>query len=195
MTARHPKPQRARPLRGTELKRFHRRVKRHVASRRHIILALENVQYPVNVGSMFRIADACRAELLLIGSTTDPTVGGSLARAARGKQRTVPWRRFDNAADAVTFLHESDYWIAGIEITSDAQPYHEIDYPERVALLVGNEEHGLTRAALAICDQHVYIPMLGRGASLNVHVAAAVVAYRALLSPAPGPDRPSTPST
>jgi tRNA (guanosine-2'-O-)-methyltransferase len=183
-----------RPLRGTDLKRFHRRVRREGPPSRRLAFVLEDVRYPVNVGSMFRIADACRSELMaLVGATKDPTPGGNLARAARGKQRHVPWKRFASVLEAAEHLRASGYWIAGLEITGDALAYHETVYPERVALVVGNEDHGLTKAALAACDAHLYIPMYGRGSSLNVHVAAAIVAYRALLS-APL-DTPRTPST
>jgi len=170
-----------RPLRGTALKRFHRDRRRQTPPSRAVAFVLENVAYPVNVGSVFRIADACRAELVaLVGSTPEPTAGGSLARAARGKQMRVPWERFPSVGESADAMRARGFWIAGIEITADAEAYYEAEFPERVALVVGNEDHGLTRAALAACDAHLYIPMYGRGASLNVHVAAAIVAYRAL---------------
>jgi tRNA G18 (ribose-2'-O)-methylase SpoU len=62
-------------------------------------------------------------------------------------------------------------------------PYFEANYPERVCLVVGNEDHGVTRAALALCDMAVFVPMYGVGRSLNVHVAAAIVLYHILHTP------------
>ena len=183
-----PESKPKRPLRGTELKRFHRAVRRELAERRRLAFVLENVNYPVNVGSLVRIADAVDASLALCGTTPDPDQP-TAARVGRGKHHRVPWRRYEDAPAAVADLATQGFEAIGVEITADARAYHEQAWPEAVALVLGNEDHGLTRAALAACKHTVYLPMLGRGRSLNVHVAAAVVAYRALLSP------PSSPST
>ena len=61
-------------------------------------------------------------------------------------------------------------------------PYHQIQYPEKICLVVGNEHHGVTKRTLAACDQAVYIPMYGKIHSLNVHVALGIVAYHSLHS-------------
>jgi len=186
-----PPPDR-RPLRGTALKRFHREVRRLDAPRRQVCFVLEHVNYPVNVGSLFRIADACGAEVVLAGTTPDP-VGPKIAKVARGRQTTVAWRRFADGPAAIEALRAEGFWVAAVELTADALPYHEAPFPDRVALVLGNEDHGVTRPSLAATDAAVYVPMFGRGASLNVHVAAAVVAYRARLGASRGD--PSSPST
>lgn len=195
MTGTRP-PAGADALRGTALKRWHRQMRR-AATRRRLAFVLEHVAYPVNVGSMFRIADACRAEhVALAGTTPDPLGSPTIGKVGRGKHARVPWRRYATAVEAIEALRDAGYWVAAVEITADAAPYHTVAYPDAVALVLGNEEHGVTRAALAACDAHVFVPMLGKGASLNVHVAAAVVAYRALFEDARGQSRrPSTPST
>jgi 23S rRNA (guanosine2251-2'-O)-methyltransferase len=63
-----------------------------------------------------------------------------------------------------------------------------VDYPQRVALVLGNEDHGVTRACLALSDAAVFVPMYGKGRSLNVHVSLAVVGYHLLQHPSPGAD-------
>ena len=73
----------------------------------------------------------------------------------------------------------------------NATDVHDWYAPPATALVLGNEEHGVTRACLARCPQQVYVPMLGQGASLNVHVAAAVVAFRARY-PGSEPSKPAT---
>jgi len=178
----------SRPLRGTDLKRFHRTVRRELGEHRRLAFVLENISFPVNVGSLVRIADALDAQLELCGITPDPTQP-TAARVGRGKHQRVPWRRHADAASAIQVLAEEGFLPVAVELTAGARPYHEVPWPAAVALVLGSEEHGLTRGALAACDSAVYVPMLGRGRSLNVHVAAAVVAYRALLAP------PSNPST
>ena len=64
-----------------------------------------------------------------------------------------------------------------MELTGDALPYFEYDYPQKTCLVVGNEDHGVTRATLEACDAAVFLPMYGKGLSLNVHVALSIVVY------------------
>lgn len=178
------------PLRGTALKRFNRSVRRAVREEgRRLTFVLENVNYPVNVGSLFRIADGCGGSVLLAGTTPDPD-NPTAAKVARGHHTHVPWSRAEDVAVALRRLADDGWWVAALELAPHSRPYHEVEYPDRVALVLGNEDHGVTRRALAACHAALYVPMLGRGGSLNVHVAAAVVAYRALF-----PSRPSSPST
>ncbi len=170
------------PLRGTELKRFNRQLRRAWREQpRRLALVLEHVGFAVNVGAFFRIADACDVELLaLVGATPLPEDSPTLRKVGRGRHRRVPWEHFERVEDALDRLHARGFRSYGIEISRAARPYHEVDFAERSALVLGSEEQGLSRAALAACHEAVYLPMLGRGASLNVHVAGAVVAYRAL---------------
>jgi len=170
-------------LRGTDLKRFHRAVRRAHGGGRTLTIVCENVQDPVNVGAIFRIADAVAArEVVLAGTSALPGEGRRvLAAAARGKEAVVPWRHVPAAADALAALSAAGVTACAVEIAGDATPFHEATYPAGVALVVGNEEHGMTRRTLAACPLRVFVPMFGRGLSLNVAVSLAVVAYRAVL--------------
>ncbi len=177
-------------LRGTALKRFNRGVRRAARDGgREVILVLENINYPVNVGSLFRIADGCGARVVLAGTTPDPTTP-SAAKVARGHHVHLGWTRTDDVVAQLRRLASDGWWVAAIELAADSVPYHAVAYPPKVALVLGNEDHGVTRRALNACHAALYVPMLGRGASLNVHVAAAIVAYRALF-----PSEASSPST
>jgi tRNA (guanosine-2'-O-)-methyltransferase len=77
-------------------------------------------------------------------------------------------------------LRAEGYWIAALEITDQCQPYYAVSYPGRVALVLGNEDHGVTRACLTLCDTAIFVPMYGKGKSLNVHVSLAIVGYHML---------------
>jgi len=165
------------PLRGTELKRFHREVRREFPLAHHMVAILQSVEYPVNVGSIFRIADAAALdELILTGITPTPD-NPTVAKVGRGKHARVPWRYVADAADAIRQVKADGYRVYALELTADAAPYHAVDWPEKVCLVVGHEDHGVTKATLALCDEAVFIPMWGKGASLNVHVALGIVAY------------------
>ncbi|MBU0490870.1 MAG: RNA methyltransferase [Chloroflexi bacterium] len=165
-------------LRDTPLKRFLRDYRReHPVSEHHIALVLEDVEYPVNVGSVFRLADACGVdEIVLTGITATPP-NPTLDKVARGKQRVVPWRYERDTRAAIGELREQGYTICALEITEESRPYHEAHYPSRICLVAGHEDHGVTAKTLALCDMAVFVPMYGKGRSLNVHVAVSVVCY------------------
>jgi tRNA (guanosine-2'-O-)-methyltransferase len=86
----------------------------------------------------------------------------------------------DRPEDALEELRERGYWLAALEITDDCQPYYALDYAPKVAVVLGNEDHGVTRSCLALCHGAIYVPMYGKGKSLNVHVSLAVVGYHIL---------------
>jgi len=140
-------------LRGTDLKRFLRDYRRaHPLSVHQIAILLEDVEYPANVGSIFRLADACGvAEVVLTGITVTPP-NPTLEKVARGRQRTVPWRYERDPRVAIAGLREQGYTICALEITESASPYYAYRYPARVCLVAGHEDHGVTQKTLALCD-------------------------------------------
>lgn len=166
-------------LRGTPLKRFLRDLP-PPPSPVEMVVVCQSVGYPVNVGSVFRIADALDVkEVVLTGITPTPP-HPTISKVGRDKDRRVPWRYMARPEDALRELRAQSFWIAALELTDECQPYFAVDYPQRVALVLGNEDHGVTRACLDLCDAAVYVPMYGKGHSLNVHVSLAVVGYHLL---------------
>jgi 23S rRNA (guanosine2251-2'-O)-methyltransferase len=165
-------------LRGTPLKRFLRGLQ--PPSPTELAIVCQSVAYPVNVGSIFRIADALDAsEVVLTGITPRPP-HPTISKVGRDKDRRVPWRYVDRPEAALEDLKAKGFGIVALEVTDECQPYYATDYPQRVALVLGNEDHGVTRACLALCDAAVFVPMYGKGRSLNVHVSLAVVGYHLL---------------
>ncbi|MDX1613949.1 MAG: TrmH family RNA methyltransferase [Candidatus Promineifilaceae bacterium] len=165
------------PLYGTELKRFLRDYRRDRPPRRQLAAVLQSVEYPYNVGSIFRLAEGVgMAQLILTGITPTPP-HPTITKLGRSKDRRVPWRYESDAVEAITGLKQQGFRVIAIELTAAASPYHAVDYPSHVAMVVGHEDHGVTKATLQACDQAVFIPMYGKGLSLNVHTALAVVSY------------------
>ena len=164
------------PSRKTEIKR---RMRALDAPAGELVLLLQDVEDPVNVGAAFRIADACRArEVILSGISARPP-HRLITKVGRGKEQRVRWRAEPDPLVAIEGLRAEGFAIVAVELTPTAEPYFEIEWPERTCLVVGHEDHGVTRKVLAAVDRSVFIPMYGKGASLNVHVALAVVAFRA----------------
>ncbi len=166
-----------RPLIGVDLKRFVRDYRRAHKPGRDLVALLQSVEYPANVGSIFRLADGAGvSELVLTGITPTPP-NATIDKVGRFKSLRIPWRYEADPVVAVEGLKASGYQIVAVELTDDAAPYHQFDYAQKVALVVGHEDHGVTKATLAACDAAVFVPMYGKGLSLNVHVALAVVLY------------------
>jgi tRNA (guanosine-2'-O-)-methyltransferase len=81
-------------------------------------------------------------------------------------------------------LKADGYQNVAVELTAEAAPYFDHDYTQKTCLIVGHEDHGVTRATLELCDSAVFVPMYGKGLSLNVHVALGIVAFHVLHSAA-----------
>lgn len=164
-------------LKGKALKDFWRQMERPDIE---LAFVLQDVQDPVNVGAAFRIGDGCGVnEIVLTGTSPEPS-DELLGAFSRGMHRRIAWRYEKESADAIAALQAQGYTCFALEVTDDATPYHEIEYPRKVCLVVGNEYHGVTRKTLAACDRAAYIPIYGKIESLNVHVALGVVAYHVL---------------
>lgn len=168
------------PLYGTELKRFLRDYKREHQPDMDIIALLQSVEYPANVGSIFRVADAVGlTELVLTGITPTPP-NPTIDKVGRYKSIKAPWGYEKDPLAVIAQLKANGYQIVAVELTETAVPYHQYDYTQKTCLVVGHEDHGVTKAVLNACDAAVFLPMYGSGLSLNVHVALSIVLYHML---------------
>lgn len=168
------------PLIGTALKRFLRAYRRENRPKRTLTTILQSVEYPTNVGSIFRMADGAGiAEVVLTGITPQPP-HPTIDKVGRNKHTNLAWSYVEDPLDAITNMRQQGYTIVAVELAEGAQPFHEVIYPKKVCFVVGHEDHGVTKRVLAACDAAVFLPMYGKGRSLNVHVALSIVAYHAL---------------
>jgi tRNA (guanosine-2'-O-)-methyltransferase len=170
-----------RQLSKTELKRLQQRIAKARLRKVDLVFLLQNLDDPVNVGALFRIAEACGVrEMILVGNTPAPPHPG-ISLTARGCERRVAWRHVKGIEEVAAALKGDSYHLVALELTRDAQMYTEYPYPDKVCLVLGSEGGGVWPKTLRLCDGTVFIPMVGKGPSLNVHVAAAVVAYHILV--------------
>jgi tRNA (guanosine-2'-O-)-methyltransferase len=165
------------PLYGTALKRFIRDWRREHPPLGDLALVLQSVSYPMNVGSLFRIADAVGVEKMILCGATPTPPNPTIIKVGRDKHKNVAWSYIDRPEDAVLGLRHEGYKIIALELAESALPYYEITAAEKTAIVVGNEDHGVSRSVLDLCDSAVFIPMLGKGQSMNVHVSAAVLLF------------------
>lgn len=143
---------------------------------------LQDWSDPYNVGGMFRVAAACGASLVMSGKTPLPP-HPQIHVTSMGMHRTVPWRHEPGNEEAAVALREEGWSLVVVEVAEGAVPYVEYAWPDRVCLVLGNEQTGVYDRVMRHRDGAVFIPMAGKGRSLNVHVAGAVVAFHALYGP------------
>ena len=149
-----------------------------LADARRIVI-LEDIVDHTNVGAIFRAAAGLGADAVLISPRcADPLYRRSV-RVSMGTVLQVPWTRLPEWPEAQALLHEAGFHIAALALADDAVSLDvfEKDPPEKVAILMGSEGDGLSRAALEHADTVVTIPMLHGVDSLNVASASAVALY------------------
>jgi 23S rRNA (guanosine2251-2'-O)-methyltransferase len=168
------------PLIGTDLKRFLRDYRGSTSLNLTSWACCKVWSTRPNVGSIFRVADGANlTELVLTGITPTPP-NPTIDKVGRFKSLRIPWRYEKDPVTAVSQLKQAGYTIVAVELTDTAVPYHTFTYPQKTCLVVGHEDHGVTKATLAGCDAAVFLPMYGKGQSLNVHVAFSIVLYHIL---------------
>ena len=145
-------------------------------SGRSVILLLDQVSDPHNVGAVLRSASAFGALAVILTVRRTPPATGALAKAASGALESVPLVRVVNLARALDRLKEAAFWICGLDETA-SQTLAAVDLGERVALVFGSEGGGMRRLVRERCDYLARLPTRARQLTINVSNAAAVALY------------------
>jgi 23S rRNA (guanosine2251-2'-O)-methyltransferase len=143
-----------------------------------LIVVLDGVEDPHNVGAILRTADAAGADGVVIQTRRSAALGGAAAKASAGAVAHVRIAQVVNIARALDELKELGVWTVGFADDATTS-YDEIDFSMPSAIVVGAEGSGLRRLVREKCDFTARIPMRGHVSSLNVSVATGIVLFEA----------------
>lgn len=142
-----------------------------------LLVVLEGVEKPGNLGAVLRVADGAGAHAVLVCGRGTDLFNPNVLRSSRGASFAVPTVAAETA-EILDFLHRQG--IAAVAASPAADhDYAAADLTGPVALVLGTEHEGLTPELLAACDRSVSIPMAGMGDSLNVATSCAILLYEA----------------
>ena len=140
------------------------------------IVALDGVQDPGNVGTIWRTADAAGFQALLLGPGGADPLSPKVQRAAMGSGFRVPYVPADSLADALTQLRSRGWHVIASDLRG-ADFYARGELGEKFVLVIGNEARGISDAVRQAADVRLKLPMRGGAESLNAAVAAGIMMY------------------
>lgn len=143
-----------------------------------LVVVLESVEKPGNLGAVLRSADACGADAVIVCDPLTDLFNPNLIRASLGGIFSVPTVAC-TSEDAIAWLKGHDIQILTAQL-QDSSLYYDADMKKGTAIVMGTESTGLTEVWRKAADAHIRIPMLGMLDSLNVSVSAAILMFEAL---------------
>jgi 23S rRNA (guanosine2251-2'-O)-methyltransferase len=141
-----------------------------------LVLALDGVQDPHNLGACLRTADACGALAVMVPKDRAANLSPVVRKVAAGAAESVPLVTVTNLVRTLKLLKEADLWVTGADAEA-TQTASEVDFTGGTVLVLGAEGAGLRQLTRQTCDYMVRLPQLGFVESLNVSVAAGMLLY------------------
>lgn len=144
-----------------------------------LVLVLDEIQDPHNLGALARVAECAGAAGLVIAERRSAEVTPAVCKASAGAVEYLPIARVGNISDYLASAKAAGAWVYGAAADGNAR-YDEPDYGGKVVMVVGSEGKGLRPRVATSCDALVSIPMFGKIGSLNVSTATAVLMWTVL---------------
>ena len=144
------------------------------------IVMLDHIEDPHNFGAIIRTCEAASIKSIIIPKDRSVKVNGTVMKTSVGALENVDICMVTNLVNTIKELKKNGFWIIGTDM--EGTNYKDIDYKGKIAIVIGNEGHGLSRLTKDNCDFIAKIPMYGKVNSLNASVAAALVIYEAVMN-------------
>ena len=142
-----------------------------------LLLILDGVTDPHNLGACLRVADATGVNAVIAPKDRAVGINAVVSKVASGAAEVMPYFMVANLARTIGELKERDIWVVGTDERADVTLY-QTKFPRAIAWVLGAEGKGMRRLTRERCDQLVRIPMLGSVGSLNVSVASGICLYK-----------------
>jgi len=142
-----------------------------------IMFILENLEHMENIGSAFRLADGFNIEGVIIITNEELSLQ-KIQKTARNCEKNIPYVVVSNCVEALKIVENKGYVPLNLEITSTSKPLREYSFEgKKIALVVGNEKHGISEEMLDLVPNSTHIEMYGNNSSLNVATALSIATY------------------
>ena len=152
----------------------------HTVSKKYPVCFLaHDIDVPMNIGSLFRIADAFGIEKIYLSGSSPVPPNSKIKKTSRSTDKCVPFSYEDNPLHLVKRLKCEGYTIISLEITSSSTDIRKLSIPsdEKVCLILGSEKTGVCQELLDASDKTIHIPMLGQNSSMNVATACSIATF------------------
>jgi 23S rRNA (guanosine2251-2'-O)-methyltransferase len=142
------------------------------------VLILDHLEDPHNLGAIIRTSESAGVGAIILPQDREVQINATVMKTSAGTLSKVKIAKVSNLVQAMDKLKDKGFWIVGTAM--DGTDYKEIDYSGKIALVIGNEGHGMSRLVRESCDFVASIPMRGTVNSLNASVAAGIMIYEVI---------------
>ncbi len=150
-----------------------------LATQPSLLVALDSIMDPQNLGAILRSAEVAGADGAIIPDHRSAPLSAAAVKASSGASELMAIARVSGMPSAVDQVKRSGIWVAALDVRGDTWPW-DFDLTQRTCIVVGGEGQGVHRLVLERCDVRLKLPARGRVASLNASAAAAALLYEAL---------------
>ena len=140
------------------------------------IVILDHLEDPHNLGAIIRTCEAAGVLGIIIPKDRSVDINSTVMKTSAGALENVKIAKVTNLVSVIDDLKENGYWIVGTSLEGNLD-YRDVDYTGKIALVIGNEGNGMSKAVSDSCDYLTKIPMYGKINSLNASVAAGIMIY------------------
>jgi 23S rRNA (guanosine2251-2'-O)-methyltransferase len=140
------------------------------------IVILDHLEDPNNLGAIIRTCEAAGIYGIKIPKDRSVDINSTVMKTSAGALENVKIAKVTNLVSVIDDLKENGYWIVGTSLNGKLD-YRDVDYTGKIALIIGNEGNGMSKAVEDSCDYLTKIPMYGKINSLNASVAAGIMIY------------------
>lgn len=147
------------------------------ANKQPLLLMLDGLEDPHNLGAILRTCDAIGVDGVIIGKNRSVGLNATVAKVSTGAIDHVKVAQVTNLTRTLEDLKRKSFWVVGCDLDK-SQDYRQIDYNMPLVIVIGSEGFGISRLVKKACDFNVVLPMIGHVTSLNASVATAVILYQ-----------------